>query len=174
MKKNQLIILLIVGFSLIGGILFVASITSESTNDSISSQELSEEEQIRQSSENKDAVEEQQANGNSNITTNANRFITYEDYQINNTDYPVNTMVYFFHADWCPVCVSIEKEINQDPKQIPEGITFIKTDFDSSTDLRKKYGVTTQYTFVQIDNSGNEIKQWSSTNLASAIANIKQ
>ena len=72
-----------------------------------------------------------------------------------------------------PICVSIEKEINKDPSQIPEGVTYVKADFDSSTDLRKKYGVTTQYTFVQVDNNGNEVKKWSSTNLASSVANIQ-
>jgi hypothetical protein len=57
--------------------------------------------------------------------------------------------------------------------KIPAGVTIIKTDFDSSTDLRQKYGVTTQYTFVQVDSNGNEIAQWSATNTDKAIAGIK-
>jgi hypothetical protein len=36
----------------------------------------------------------------------------------------------------------------------------LKTDYDSNIDLRKKYGVTSQHTFVQIDSSGNLIKKW--------------
>lgn len=173
MKKNQLIIIIIVGFFLVGGILFVASITRDSGNDAISSQELTEEDKIRLSTENKDAVEKQQAAGSSSNTASSNKFITLEDYQSNPQEYATNTVVYFFHASWCPICVSIEKEINQDPDQIPDGVVYVKTDFDSSTDLRKKYGVTTQYTFVQVDGNGNEVKQWTSSNLTSSVANIK-
>jgi thioredoxin 1 len=34
-------------------------------------------------------------------------------------------------------------------------------DFDDSIELRKKYGVTVQHTFVQIDSSGGAIGKWS-------------
>jgi len=100
-------------------------------------------------------------------------YVTLADYNSNTGKYADSKKVYFFHASWCPICQGIDKEINADTSKIPAGVTLIKTDFDSSTQLRQRYGVTTQYTFVQVDNSGNETAQWSATNLSKAIAGIK-
>lgn len=100
-------------------------------------------------------------------------YVTLADYNANPTKYADSKKVYFFHASWCPICQGIDKEINADMSKIPAGVTLIKTDFDKSTDLRQKYGVTTQYTFVQVDNNGNETAQWSATSLDKAIEGIK-
>lgn len=67
-------------------------------------------------------------------------------------------VVLFFHAGWCPKCVEANK--NFTGTQTPDGLTVLKIDYDNSTDLRKKYGVTIQHTFVQVDKDGNELKQW--------------
>ena len=67
-------------------------------------------------------------------------------------------VVYFFHARWCPTCRATEEAIARDG--IPDGLTVVKVDFDSEADLRKKYGVTTQHTFVQVDASGAEVAKW--------------
>lgn len=100
-------------------------------------------------------------------------YITLAEYEANKDAYTDKKKVHFFHASWCPTCQSIEKEINADPSRIPADSVFIKTDFDTETALRQKYGVTVQYTFVQVDNDGNEIGQWTVTNLEKAVANIK-
>ena len=34
------------------------------------------------------------------------------------------------------------------------------TDYDTTKDLQKKYGVTYQHTFVQIDSSGKALATW--------------
>ena len=67
-------------------------------------------------------------------------------------------VVYFFHAAWCPTCRATEDAIARDG--IPAGLTLVKVDFDTENDLRKKYGVTTQHTFVQVDTSGAELSKW--------------
>lgn len=100
-------------------------------------------------------------------------YITLADYKADASKYSDTKKVYFFHASWCPICQGIDKEINADMTKIPAGVTLIKTDFDSETALRQKYGVTVQYTFVQFDNSGNQIAKWSATNLDKVIAGIK-
>ncbi len=61
-------------------------------------------------------------------------------------------IVLFFHANWCPTCVAIEKDIEKNKKNIPENLTLLKVNYDDADDLKEKYGVTGQYTFVQIDN----------------------
>lgn len=68
-------------------------------------------------------------------------------------------VVLFFHATWCPSCNAADKELKS--SEIPDGLTVLKTDYDSNLDLRKKYWVTSQHTFVQVDNSWNKINKWS-------------
>lgn len=58
--------------------------------------------------------------------------------------------VLFFHAKWCPACVSADKALSMSGA-VPEGVTVFKVDYDMSADLKKQYGVTMQHTFVQVD-----------------------
>ena len=66
--------------------------------------------------------------------------------------------VLFFHANWCPTCVRLEKDILA--WVIPADITILKVNYDTSIDLKKKYGVVAQTTIVQVDADWNEIKKW--------------
>lgn len=76
-------------------------------------------------------------------------YVSYTDAVIAN--YP-GKKVLFFHAPWCPQCRMIEADILKGP--LPEGWTIIKVDYDSHQDLRKKYRVTLQTTFVKVDDQG--------------------
>lgn len=69
------------------------------------------------------------------------------------------TVVLFFHAPWCSTCQEANK--NFENSQPPKGLTVLKVDYDSSTDLKQKYGVTYQHTFVEVDSKGNLVKKWS-------------
>lgn len=100
-------------------------------------------------------------------------YVTLATYNANKARYADSTKVYFFHAPWCPVCKAVNEEISADTSKIPDGVTLIKTDYDSNTALRQKYGVTYQYTFVQVDGSGNEVKQWSATNYDEVVDSMK-
>lgn len=82
---------------------------------------------------------------------------TYSDYSpslVGNTE---NTVV-FFHAAWCPSCRAADSKMSW--AEVPAGLTILKADYDSETDLRKKYGVASQHTFVLVDASGEMIKKW--------------
>lgn len=68
-------------------------------------------------------------------------------------------VVLYFSAPWCPVCREANKNFNA--STAPDGLSLLKLDYDSSTDLKKKYGVTYQHTYVQVDKDGNLIKKWS-------------
>lgn len=63
----------------------------------------------------------------------------------------------FFHAPWCPICRALDGEADANPAIVPDGVHVLKVDYDSETELKKKYGVTYQHTFVQVDASGNVI-----------------
>lgn len=67
-------------------------------------------------------------------------------------------IVLFFHADWCPTCNALEKEILSDT--IPSDLTILVVNYDTETELKKKYSVLTQTTLVQVDNQWNMINKW--------------
>lgn len=65
--------------------------------------------------------------------------------------------VLFFHATWCPSCVKEDKNLKSwYPSQ--DMLPVYKVDYDANLDLRKKYGVNMQHTFVRIDGRGNVVK----------------
>lgn len=84
-----------------------------------------------------------------------------------------NKVVLFFHATWCPYCKAADAAFKTNADEIPAGVTVLKTDYDSQTELKTKYGVTTQHTFVQIDNDGQQVAKWVSGDTAALKANLK-
>lgn len=76
-------------------------------------------------------------------------------------------VVLFFHAGWCSTCQEAERNLTSAP--VPSGLTIVKVDYDNSNELRQKYGVTFQHTFVQVDASGTQLAKWSGSNDATAI-----
>lgn len=64
----------------------------------------------------------------------------------------------FFHAGWCPQCRAIENDIKE--QGAPDGVTILKVNYDSESALKKKYGVTLQTTFIEVDADGNEIQKF--------------
>jgi thiol-disulfide isomerase/thioredoxin len=66
-------------------------------------------------------------------------------------------VVAFFHANWCPTCRAMEKEILEDPTQFPSGTKILKLDYDEETELKNELGVKIQSTVIVFDAAGNEI-----------------
>ena len=83
-------------------------------------------------------------------------------------------VVLFFHASWCPSCRAINTDIENNLNNIPAKLNILKVDYDKETELKKKYGVTYQHTFVQVDKDGNLIKKWSGGQTLSSIVSQVQ
>jgi thiol-disulfide isomerase/thioredoxin len=162
-KKRVTIIGILFAVIVIAAGLIVASNTQTDTSNN----------QSLDSTKTQTTTNEDEGDSTAADTANNSGYITLANYDQNQGAYADVKKVYFFHASWCSICQGIEKEIIADVSRIPDGVVLIKTDFDTAIDLRKKYGVTYQYTFVQIDNNGNEIAQWSATSLDKAINGIK-
>lgn len=82
-------------------------------------------------------------------------------------------VVLFFRASWCPTCKALDSDIRSNLSAIPGELTILDVDYDSSSDLKKKYGVTYQHTFVQVSSDGTLIKKWSgSPTLAALVAEV--
>lgn len=87
--------------------------------------------------------------------------------------------VLFFYASWCPTCRPTDQSFSQNIDKIPSDVTIIRVNYnDPETDkeeeeLAKKYGITYQHTFVQIDGQGNQITKWNGGAIDELISNIK-
>jgi thioredoxin 1 len=81
--------------------------------------------------------------------------------------------VIFFHASWCPTCKAAEADINKNLDALKaSGVQILKTDYDTSTELKKQYGVTSQSTFVKVDSKGAQIKKGQGFTTLDAITNF--
>jgi thiol-disulfide isomerase/thioredoxin len=101
---------------------------------------------------------------------------SYEDYDASKIAMAATNgkAVLFFHAGWCPTCRGLNSDIEKNLSKIPNGVTIFKTDYDTQTALKKKYGITYQHTMVQVDAQGNQITKWSgSPTLADLVSKIK-
>lgn len=83
-------------------------------------------------------------------------------------------VVLFFHASWCSTCRVLTEDIKAHLGAIPENVTILDVDYDTSSALKQKYKVTTQHTLVQVDAKGEQIKQWKgSPTLAALVAEMQ-
>jgi thiol-disulfide isomerase/thioredoxin len=83
-------------------------------------------------------------------------------------------VVLFFRAGWCPTCRAVNADIISNANNIPPNTTILDVNYDTSAALKKKYGVTMQHTFVEVDAQGALIKKWTgSPTLAALVSEIK-
>lgn len=108
----------------------------------------------------------------SSANENAGAYIDYESYALSADQYAHTNVVLFFNAVWCSTCKQARDNFEASLSEIPEDLTIVLVDFDDSIELRKKYGVTVQHTFVQIDAAGDAIGKWSGSVTVDAV--VKQ
>lgn len=60
----------------------------------------------------------------------------------------------FFHANWCPTCRALEKKLKENLNQL-NSRTVLEVDYDTETDLKKKYEITVQSMVVFINADGS-------------------
>lgn len=95
-------------------------------------------------------------------------------------DQAANTKrVLFFYANWCPTCRPADASFKANESQIPNDVVVIRVNYnDDQTDqeekdLARKYGVTYQHTFVQIDPQGNQVTKWNGGQIEELLSNLK-
>ncbi|MEK7595009.1 MAG: thioredoxin domain-containing protein [Patescibacteria group bacterium] len=98
----------------------------------------------------------------------------YIDYSRENLDTAKGfKRVYFFHAKWCPSCKTANSEFMEKASLIPQDVVLLKIDYDSETDLKAKYAITYQHTFVYVDEGGKEIKKWNGGGIKELTENTR-
>jgi thiol-disulfide isomerase/thioredoxin len=82
-------------------------------------------------------------------------------------------------SNWCPTCIPTDKEFQASTDKIPADVAVIRVNYqDTDTDqeekdLAKKYGVTYQHTFVEIDAQGNKVTSWNGGGVDELIAKLQ-
>lgn len=100
-------------------------------------------------------------------------YITYEVFNAEKASYADSNVVLFFNASWCSTCKKARDNFESSLSEIPEDVTIVVVDFDDSTELRQKHGVTLQHTFIQVDSAGEQLAKWSgSTTIVGILENI--
>lgn len=101
-------------------------------------------------------------------TTTKGRYQVYSEAAATERDY--TTTIVFFYAPWCPECRAFKQTLSS--TSLPTGVQILQADFDSSTSLKKKYGVTLQSSFVRINSSGDLEKKWSGYGKEKTLSNV--
>ena len=141
-----------------------SEIINDSNTDSKKMDMMDEKESMEDNSANKEVMMDSKAvetmDDKSDVKSNASTISTgvYTEYSPEWVENAQGKIVLFFHADWCPACEAIDGKVKN--AEVPNGVTILKVNYDNETELKKKYGVTTQTTFVQIDSEWNKIKKW--------------
>lgn len=85
----------------------------------------------------------------------------YEDYTAEKAAALEGEQTYalYFKADWCPVCALFETNLQAMLADFPEGTVILKANYDTETELKDKYGVDHQTTFIVINAQGEVVFQ---------------
>jgi thiol-disulfide isomerase/thioredoxin len=116
---------------------------------------------------------EQNHNSNGDLHASFGNYGDYSPDTVATEQRAGHKVVLFFHAPWCPFCRAADVAFKEKASQIPAGVTVLKIDYDSNKELRTKYGITYQHTFVQIDNNGELVSKWNGGDVDNLIKYLK-
>lgn len=156
--NQKIIIGAVVVVILIVGVGIYSSGNSTKTNDAMVQKEQMEKEEMKKNEAMKDDTMKDEVVAESDTMKKMGSYEAYSSEKVARAE--TGDVVLFFHASWCPSCRGLNSDIESNSSAIPEGLSILKLDYDRETELKKKYGVTTQHTLVQVDKDGNLIKKW--------------
>ena len=79
------------------------------------------------------------------------------------------TVVYYFAATWCPDCQATYRDLKVNFTRLPANLTLVFVNYDKANELKKKYGITVQHTFVVIGPSGEKKKVFNGTTTVAEV-----
>ena len=185
--NNKIIIGGIVLFVLVGGGLLIVNQNSQQSEQAKMEQEkvamVQREDPFATKTPEQIAMEKadeskmMEKDTNKMMKSNSSRYVEYSKTVLDQS--ADKRRVLYFYATWCPSCKAANEDFTANPNKIPEDVVVIRTNYnDPDTDLEekdlaKKYGITYQHTFVQIDGQGKQITKWNGGDTDELVANIK-
>jgi thioredoxin-related protein len=151
--NNMIIIAVVALLVLVGSTVFLLSKDSDKNSVNISGNNISSVEPAETTPTDSTEMNNQDV---VNEVASAGQYIDYSEQSLASS--ANDKRILFFHAPWCSVCNFYEGQIED--KGVPSDVTIIKIDYDSEDELKERYSVTTQSTFVLLDEAGNIEKSW--------------
>lgn len=169
MNKTLIVVLLaVIVLVAIGA--FAYSQSSSDTGSAMMSKELDGEEEMAVKSEKMDKTDIE--------NVESSRYTVYTN--ATDLEHLESKRVLFFYASWCPTCRPADADFKANLDKIPSDFTVVRVNYNdpetdqSEKDLAKKYAVTYQHTYVQINSNGKEIRKWNGGGLTELLGNIVQ
>ena len=153
---------------LVGGALFVANQNSQRAEQA---------KMEKQAMEKKNAAMEKTDDPKMMDKSVSSRYVVYSKAAYDGAS--DKRRVLYFYATWCPSCKQANEDFTANPNKIPEDVVVIRTNYNDpdtdqeEKDLAKKYGITYQHTFVQVDAQGKELTKWNGGQTDELVTNIK-
>lgn len=166
MRKNTLIFFsLLVITILVGGWFYQNSKTKQTRSNLLENGSMMD--------KNEDTMIKEDKTGSEIMLNDFNPqsgYVSYAPDYLNR--YKNKRKVLFFHANWCPTCKAANQNINDNLDKIPDDVVIIKTDYDKEVDLKKKYGISYQHSFVLVDDNGDQLDIWNGGDLEEILRRI--
>ncbi len=109
-------------------------------------------------------------------TPSPSRYLPFTDQDFATT--ASSRRVLFFYASWCPTCRPVDKLLSENSSKVPGDVVIFRVNYndpetdDQEKELAKKYEITYQHTFVQVDEGGNVITKWNGGGLTELLENL--
>jgi len=101
----------------------------------------------------------------------AGGIVTYTNLDDARTQAERAPVLLFFNASWCPTCRAAVADIASRQAEL-DGITVFLVDYDRERELKRRYGVSSQHTYVQIDASGEAVTLWNGGGIDLILYNV--
>jgi len=139
-------LIIVIILSGIGGVFTAQTMTQKRTQQTTAAGDMQVPAEVNSGTQSQTPAETQNLPG---------RYTAYNA-ELASENYPVTVL--FFYAAWCPECRAFKQAITASP--VPEGVQVLEVNYDDETDLKKKYGVTLQTTFVKTNSAGENLGKW--------------
>ena len=185
MNKNTMIVIGVILLAVVGGGIFLVNQQYKNTQEAVMQKDISTPHKnaaIQEEIPEQEALEKQgetmmKKDVDKISQSNSSRYVEYSKTVLDQA--ADKRRVLYFYATWCPSCKVANEDFTANQNKIPQDVVVIRTNYnDPNTDqeekdLARKYGITYQHTFVQIDARGNEITKWNGGQTDELVANIK-
>jgi len=166
MRKSYIIIGVVVLVLIGGGVLMLNNSSSSTTENQVATQP----DTIQNETENSQSVTK------ADDSSLSQRYVDYSEVNLAKATESDGKAILFFAAlAWCPSCQAADKDIKENFSKVPDDVTILMVNYDTAKDLKQKYAITMQDTFVQVDGNGEEVTRWNSggQGVQALLANAK-
>ncbi len=87
-------------------------------------------------------------------------YYDYSEIALDKTKNNGKTVLFFAATEWCNTCSALDDELKERSRELPDGISVLKIDYDRDKVNKDKYGIVQQHTMIILDTNGNETKRW--------------